>query len=211
MTTITPKQLALLKRIQADEFYTRTKAERTTMIDLFGAGLITLGEFAATVKLTAAGEAALQPPTIVKVDGSGGARCAGCGSQLDYSWSVTYSDGSHASLCSTCLPTAEPGPAASQFATSFPVAAPADAPWFERVVTEGHAAYCREHGHATYTVDGVVQDYCPRCGDNLSAPLDATRDACIFHGPSCPQWSAIREDEARTAELVDMAEAERGL
>lgn len=32
-------------------------------------------------------------------------------------------------------------------------------------VTEGHARMCREQGHATHTIDGVVQPRCPRCGD----------------------------------------------
>jgi len=31
-------------------------------------------------------------------------------------------------------------------------------------VTERHARWCREHGHATHTVNGVVQGECPRCG-----------------------------------------------
>lgn len=36
-------------------------------------------------------------------------------------------------------------------------------------VTEGHARYCQESGHATHTVDGVTTGRCPRCGDQ-SAP-----------------------------------------
>lgn len=35
------------------------------------------------------------------------------------------------------------------------------------VVTQGHTDYCRDHGHATHKVDGVVQDRCPRCGELL--------------------------------------------
>lgn len=34
-------------------------------------------------------------------------------------------------------------------------------------VRQGHADYCAEYGHATYTVDGVVMSWCPRCGDTL--------------------------------------------
>lgn len=34
-----------------------------------------------------------------------------------------------------------------------------------REPTEAHARYCRENGHARHTVDGVVQPFCPRCGD----------------------------------------------
>lgn len=37
-----------------------------------------------------------------------------------------------------------------------------------RVVTEAHSAYCRQHGHATHTVDGVAQEFCPRCGDRVA-------------------------------------------
>lgn len=32
-------------------------------------------------------------------------------------------------------------------------------------VTEGHAGYCRENGHAMHTEDGVQSIFCPRCGD----------------------------------------------
>lgn len=33
-------------------------------------------------------------------------------------------------------------------------------------VTEGHAGYCRENGHATNITDGVRDIHCPRCGDH---------------------------------------------
>lgn len=33
------------------------------------------------------------------------------------------------------------------------------------VVTEAHAAYCVDKGHAVHTVDGVEQAMCPRCGE----------------------------------------------
>lgn len=39
------------------------------------------------------------------------------------------------------------------------------------VVTERHARYCAEHGHATRTLDGVDVGACPRCGDVTSAAL----------------------------------------
>lgn len=35
-------------------------------------------------------------------------------------------------------------------------------------VTQGHANYCAAHGHATYTQDGIVAPYCPRCGVNTT-------------------------------------------
>ena len=46
----------------------------------------------------------------------------------------------------------------SHYATSYPTLDP------EGIVTEGHAAYCRTHGHASYKYNGIVSDYCPRCG-----------------------------------------------
>lgn len=33
------------------------------------------------------------------------------------------------------------------------------------VVTQEHADYCAKNGHAKQTVDGVVSEFCPRCGD----------------------------------------------
>lgn len=32
-------------------------------------------------------------------------------------------------------------------------------------VTEQHLRYCRKHGHAIHSVNGVVQPRCPRCGE----------------------------------------------
>lgn len=32
-------------------------------------------------------------------------------------------------------------------------------------VTEAHARHCRDHGHATHTINGVGTGVCPRCGD----------------------------------------------
>jgi hypothetical protein len=33
------------------------------------------------------------------------------------------------------------------------------------VVTQAHANYCAQNGHAVHTKDGVPQLICPRCGD----------------------------------------------
>lgn len=60
-------------------------------------------------------------------------------------------------------------PQESPYARSFPLAAPADAHWTDTVVTQGHVDYCAEHGHATFTNDGVISPRCPRCGE-LIAP-----------------------------------------
>jgi hypothetical protein len=57
-------------------------------------------------------------------------------------------------------------PKDSPFARTFPAAAPSDAHWTERVVTQGHADYCKIWGHATWTHDGEALIRCPRCGNN---------------------------------------------
>lgn len=62
----------------------------------------------------------------------------------------------------------------SIYGRTFPAAAPADAHWTDSVVTQGHADYCRLYGHATWTIDGVTQPRCPRCGDNKCHPTHAT-------------------------------------
>lgn len=33
------------------------------------------------------------------------------------------------------------------------------------VVTEAHAKYCQDNGHASYSLNGVSLDCCPRCGE----------------------------------------------
>lgn len=38
------------------------------------------------------------------------------------------------------------------------------------VVTQGHADYCADNGHAKHTVDGVVSPWCPRCGGSTRNP-----------------------------------------
>lgn len=63
MSTTTDKQRELLQSIQRDEFYKPRTSERRTLRELFAARLITLGEFAATVKLTDAGKAELHTDT----------------------------------------------------------------------------------------------------------------------------------------------------
>jgi hypothetical protein len=50
----------------------------------------------------------------------------------------------------------------SRYATSFPVI-------YGETVTEGHALYCREFGHATHTEDGEESRFCPRCGEDKTA------------------------------------------
>lgn len=41
-----------------------------------------------------------------------------------------------------------------------------------RPVTDGHARYCRQHGHAMRTVGGNVQADCPRCGERRGPYVD---------------------------------------
>lgn len=50
------------------------------------------------------------------------------------------------------------------------------------VVTQGHANYCAEHGHATHTVNGATEPFCPRCGVKIDAPVPA---------PSTPEYVAV--------------------
>lgn len=61
----------------------------------------------------------------------------------------------------------------SAYARSFPASAPASAHWTERTVTQGHADYCAQYGHATWTEDGVTIPRCPRCGVSMDAPAQA--------------------------------------
>jgi len=39
------------------------------------------------------------------------------------------------------------------------------------VVTERHARFCRENGHAVHTIDGVPSPWCPRCGETTGPIL----------------------------------------
>jgi hypothetical protein len=38
-----------------------------------------------------------------------------------------------------------------------------------RVICQGHTDACAKHGHAVWSINGVVQDRCPRC-DTLTTP-----------------------------------------
>lgn len=42
------------------------------------------------------------------------------------------------------------------------------------VVTQGHTNYCASRGHATHTVEGVVQGTCPRCGAGTATRAQGT-------------------------------------
>lgn len=78
-------------------------------------------------------------------------------------------------------------------------------------VTEGHARYCRENGHARHTFDGVVSPWCPRCGDNVSiaaVTVEEVQDA-IGGNPWVPASSPVAEYRARLArERADAAALE---
>lgn len=58
----------------------------------------------------------------------------------------------------------------ASYARSFPAVTPGE------VVTEGHAQWCRDFGHATHAVAGVVQPRCPRCDEPREAPARLTDD-----------------------------------
>lgn len=49
-----------------------------------------------------------------------------------------------------------------------------------RPVTEAHARYCADRGHAAHVINGVTSSICPRCGDErrpstVELKLAATR------------------------------------
>lgn len=46
-------------------------------------------------------------------------------------------------------------------------------------VTQGHTDYCAANGHGTYTVAGVDQGMCPRCGTFTASAL-TDEDVAIF-------------------------------
>lgn len=81
------------------------------------------------------------------------------------------------------------------YATSFPAASDSDY-WGDRLVTQGHADYCADHGHATWTRDGVDVGRCPRCGDTTTtiAPaitpayttVEGTHEGASFGHPTMP-------------------------
>lgn len=45
------------------------------------------------------------------------------------------------------------------------------------VVCQGHSDYCRDHGHATYTLDGIDQGWCPRCGEQKPQSTQAVSNS----------------------------------
>lgn len=59
-----------------------------------------------------------------------------------------------------------------------------------RTVTEGHAAICRERGHAVHRVDGVATGVCPRCGEVTEAGAD-DRPAQLPAGPDADLALAV--------------------
>jgi hypothetical protein len=92
----------------------------------------------------------------------------------------------------------------------FPAAAPEDAHWTDRTVKQGHADYCAQWGHATWTVDGADMGRCPRCGDSTAAPAPATHLAVgqrvTFYGagnPTAPFIGTIEHLGPVVATLTD--------
>lgn len=53
------------------------------------------------------------------------------------------------------------------------------------IVTQAHADYCAENGHATHRVNGVVSPFCPRCGDAVQRDSSLYMGCCgtTFTGP----------------------------
>jgi hypothetical protein len=50
-------------------------------------------------------------------------------------------------------------------------------------VCQGHADWCAEYGHATWTVDGVEQGTCPRCGEVTEPTRRLSRGSRILADP----------------------------
>lgn len=70
-------------------------------------------------------------------------------------------------------------------------------------VTQGHADFCAEHGHAKHTHDGVVSAFCPRCGA-IIAPDDVAKLTCRYCRKSCEPLPA----EIEITENGDLATCE---
>ncbi len=91
---------------------------------------------------------------------------------------------------------------ADLYRNSFPLAQPEDAHWTDRVVTQGHADYCAEYGHATWTQDGITRTFCPRCGDAVTPPAhrvatDAGRNVRCVCGSEYSETANLRRHIAR--------------
>lgn len=39
------------------------------------------------------------------------------------------------------------------------------------VITQRHTDYCKAHGHAVHSFEGLVSDYCPRCGKRVTGTV----------------------------------------
>ena len=64
------------------------------------------------------------------------------------------------------------------------------------MVTQGHADYCAEYGHAVHMEDSEESPWCPRCGDARMEENPATRTAPLF---------TMDDETAATALGVDYA------
>lgn len=95
----------------------------------------------------------------------------------------------------------------SRYADSFPALT-------GETVTEGHARYCRENGHATHTTDGVVAIFCPRCGESVPVFLtdsgeDDSEDGPAITNEEWPHYMAGRDAGLNPAEACERVAAMR--
>lgn len=71
-----------------------------------------------------------------------------------------------------------------------------------RTVTQAHADYCTEHGHATWTEDGDDMGSCPRCGESTETHLylfsDEERDGTVrTYRITARDWNAAQREYYR--------------
>jgi hypothetical protein len=75
-------------------------------------------------------------------------------------------------------------------------------------VRQGHADYCAEYGHATYTVDGEVMSWCPRCGETFEegkTPVQLVSDLGEQAAPvDAPETAIAERDTVDQRQMVDV-------
>lgn len=69
-------------------------------------------------------------------------------------------------------------------------------------VTQGHTDYCGANGHATYTVAGVDQGMCPRCGEVTATKSYTTDSALVALQDNLPYDSVVCREDGTTAVVV---------
>lgn len=92
----------------------------------------------------------------------------------------------------------------TSYARSYPVVT-------GETVTEGHAQWCRDFGHGTWTIEGVVQPRCPRCDEPVSRETAPAAPAAPAEVPSPLTHQRVADrwlPRPRQWQLVDAVTAE---